>query len=72
MPVTRVEIVDHVEGAFFGEPVGREALIAEALHTSGRATVVSILRTLPDRSYSQVRDLWSDLRDIPIGVDDAS
>jgi hypothetical protein len=67
-PVTRVEIADHLETAFAGGPVGRQDLVATAVATTARTAVVEVLASLPARQYSQLRQLWEDLPEVPIGL----
>ncbi len=67
-PVTRVEIADHLETAFTGGPVGRQGLVAAAAETTARTAVVEVLASLPERHYSQLRQLWEDLPEVPIGL----
>lgn len=67
-PVTRVEIADHLETAFDGGPVCRQELVDAAVASTARTAVVEVLAGLPDRSYSQLRQLWEDLSEVPIGL----
>jgi hypothetical protein len=67
-PVTRVEIADHLETAFDAGPVGREELVAAAVASTARTAVVEVLAGLPERPYSQLRQLWEDLSEVPIGL----
>lgn len=67
-PVTRVEIADHLEAAFDGGPVGRQDLVDAAVTSAARTAVVEVLAGLPERPYSQLRQLWEDLPEVPIGL----
>ncbi|HEY3502688.1 MAG TPA: DUF2795 domain-containing protein [Actinocatenispora sp.] len=65
--VTRTEIADHVETAFTVGAADRDALLATARTAGARAEVLAVLATLPDRHYAELRQLWTDLADVPIG-----
>jgi hypothetical protein len=67
-PVTRVEIADHLETAFDGGPVWPRQLTAAAVAGDARAAVVEVLAGLPERQYGQLRQLWEDLSEVPIGL----
>jgi hypothetical protein len=66
--VTRVEVIDHVAGAFEGHPVVTTAdLLEAALRTSARPAVLGVIESLPDRKYERPQDLWSDLPHLAVG-----
>jgi hypothetical protein len=67
-PVTRIEIADHLETAFDGGPVGPRQLVAVAVAGDARTAVVEVLAGLPERQYGQLRQLWEDLSEVPIGL----
>ncbi|MFI6162939.1 DUF2795 domain-containing protein [Micromonospora haikouensis] len=67
-PVTRVELLDHIEPAFASGPASRDSLLAAAAASHARPDVITLLHRLPDRDYRQVRDLWEDIADVPIGA----
>ncbi|WP_165985214.1 hypothetical protein [Streptomyces sp. YIM 98790] len=64
--VTRMEIADHLAGAFPQDGgLDRDALLAAA--ACARPEVLTILRTLPEqRRYTTLRQLWEDLPHIPV------
>jgi hypothetical protein len=64
--VTRVEVVDVLEGAFTAGAIGRDDLVAVARRNGARPSVVDLLGRLPDRKFVQPRDLWVVLPDVPI------
>ncbi|GAA4199579.1 DUF2795 domain-containing protein [Actinocatenispora rupis] len=66
--VTRIEIADHVESAFAAGPASREALRTAARTADARPALLALLDTLPDRQYAELRQLWTDLPDTPIGL----
>jgi hypothetical protein len=65
-PVTRSEIADHVEEVFEGGAVERDELVAAAIETGARPEAISTLQSLPARRYGALRQLWSDLPDLPV------
>jgi hypothetical protein len=65
--VTRVEVIDHIGGAFAAGPLTRSDLIVEAQRAGARPAVVELLGQLPDHKYTRPNELWNDnLRDVPI------
>lgn len=66
-PVTRMELVDHIESAFGTGPAGRSDLLAAATASHARPEVIEVLHGLPDGPYRTVRDLWAELADMPVG-----
>jgi uncharacterized protein DUF2795 len=66
--VTRIEIADHVESAFAAGPASRDDLIAAARTADARPALLETLSALPDRAYGELRQLWTDLADVPIGL----
>ena len=69
MPVTRVEIVEHIGAAFASAPIGRGELLTLARQGGARPAVLKVLEELPDGPFRKVRDLWPALPDIPIEPD---
>ncbi|GGM47994.1 hypothetical protein GCM10012275_18810 [Longimycelium tulufanense] len=69
-PVTRIEIVDAIGGAFVASPVTAADLVAAADDAHARPEVLQTLRRLPARTYHSLRDLWEYLGDIPVDVED--
>ena len=72
MPVTRVEIADHVRAAFAHGPAPRQALVVAATRSGARPEVLGVLERLPDRRYQELRHLWGDLPDVPVERDETS
>ena len=66
--VTRAELARHIETAFGTGPVTRDALVACAQATQARAELVAVIRTLPDKTYQGIRDLWYELAHVPVGT----
>lgn len=66
--VTRIEIADHVEAAFTAGPATRDDLLAAARTADARPALLAALSTLPDRQYGELRQLWTDLADVPMGL----
>lgn len=69
MPVTRVEIADHVRAAFASGPASRQMLIDAAAGSHARPEVLVVLQRLPANRYQELRHLWGDLPDVPIDHD---
>jgi hypothetical protein len=65
--VTRVEIADHVEDAFTEGPIDQTALLVAAEATGARPELLAVLAALPHRQYGELRQLWTDLPEVPIG-----
>ncbi len=69
MPITRVEIADHVRDVFQRGSVTRTELLAGAADHGARPAVLDTLQRLPDRVYRELRELWPDIPDVPIETD---
>jgi hypothetical protein len=65
--VTRTELAVHVEAAFAAGPATRDQMLACAAGSRARPQIISMIRNMPDRTYSSLRDLWRHLGDLPIG-----
>lgn len=72
MPVTRVEIADHVRAAFAHGPAPKQAVVGAAADSGARPEVLGMLQRLPARSYQELRHLWGDLPDMPVERDETS
>lgn len=68
MSVTRSEILAAVEGSFGEGRVDRSALLATAVARGTRPGVIATLEGLPDREFGDVRELWPELPEIPVGA----
>lgn len=66
LPVTRLELLDHVETAFTAVPATRGDLLQAAVASQARPEVIAVLRRLPDVQFRRAHDLWDELSDIPI------
>lgn len=66
MPVTRVEIVEHIGEVFAGLPIPRDELLALACRRGARPALLRVLEGLPDGSFRNVRELWPALPGVPI------
>ncbi|BCJ38413.1 hypothetical protein Athai_59160 [Actinocatenispora thailandica] len=64
--VTRIEIADHVESAFATGAASRDDLLGAARTAGARPALLAVLGDLPDRPYAELRQLWTDLPEIPI------
>lgn len=70
MAVTKEEIAAHVHRAFVAGVTTKEDLLAVAAVSGARPDVLSLLGRLPDRPYTELRQLWPELPDVPIDIDD--
>lgn len=66
--VTRVEIAEYVEDAFAAGAAGRGELLAAATGRHARPALLDLLGSLPDRQYAELRQLWTELPEVPIGL----
>ena len=67
MSVTRTELASHIDVAFSVGPASRDTLLAYAAGSRARPEVIDVLRTLPDKPYPSLQDLWYHLADVPVG-----
>jgi hypothetical protein len=65
-PMTRMEVAQVVGDTFGTGPVTRERLIETAERAGARPEVVAALRGLPGREFIHLRQLWSDLPEMPV------
>ncbi|SCK25986.1 hypothetical protein YUYDRAFT_02830 [Streptomyces sp. ScaeMP-e48] len=63
--VTRTEIADHLSALFANGAVTKHDLVIGA--ATARPEVREVLRQLPDRRYTELRQIWEDLPRIPVG-----
>jgi hypothetical protein len=66
LPVSRVEIVEHVATTFMGTPVSREQLVESARQAGARPAVLQLLEQLSGGPFREVRELWPAMPDVPI------
>ncbi|MEU2184338.1 hypothetical protein [Streptomyces thermolilacinus] len=64
--VTRTEIADHLAAVFANGAVSRSDLLIAA--AGARPEVREVLEQLPDRRYTELRQVWEDLPAIPVGL----
>lgn len=64
--VTRVEIAGAVGDAFGVRSVTRAELVEQAVAAGARPVVVTMLRSLPERRFNDLRQLWDDLPEMPV------
>ncbi|MGA5442357.1 hypothetical protein ACPCKW_22960 [Streptomyces griseoincarnatus] len=64
--VTRLEIAHHLAGHFANGGVNRSDLLIAAV--DARPEVRAVLEQLPDRRYTDLRQVWEDLPAIPVGL----
>ncbi|MBW0115821.1 DUF2795 domain-containing protein [Pseudonocardia abyssalis] len=68
-PVTRMEILDVVEGVFVGHITTKIDILAAAQDHGARGPVLDTLARLDgDRRFVSPHDLWIDLADVPVDV----
>jgi Protein of unknown function (DUF2795) len=67
-PVTRVEILDVLDGAFAAGAATRGELVEVARAHGARPELLALLEALPDRHYTHQRTLWVDLPHVPVGL----
>ncbi len=65
--VTRIEIVDKIDSVFVGGSADRSEILAAAAAARARPEVIETLRTLPDRRFRKVNELWEELHHVPVG-----
>ncbi|MEX2420084.1 MAG: DUF2795 domain-containing protein [Acidimicrobiia bacterium] len=63
-----MEVAQAVRAAFHGTAPTRSEIVAAARDARARSEVLSILGSLPDQRFREVRDLWIELTEIPVGV----
>ncbi|WP_194904052.1 DUF2795 domain-containing protein [Catenulispora rubra] len=64
MAVTRSEIADHI--ADVPLPADRSDLLAAAVTSGASPELITLLESLPPRTFGTLRDLWPYLRHVPI------
>lgn len=66
--VSRVEMVDVVANAFRVASPTRQEILSAAIEHRARPAVIQHLERLPERRYTDVRDIWTELPDVPVGM----
>ncbi|WP_151484088.1 hypothetical protein [Streptomyces albicerus] len=64
--VTRMEIADHLSALFANGGLSRSDLLIAA--AGARPELREVLAQLPDRRYTELRQVWEDLPAIPVGL----
>jgi hypothetical protein len=64
--VTRREVLDAIYPAFASGGAGKNEILAAAAGAEPRSEITAMLGRLPARRYPSVRDVWSDLPEMPI------
>lgn len=64
--LTRTEVAQAVRDAFGPRPAGRAAILASAERSNAREEVLVVLRRLPAREFTELRQLWSELPQMPV------
>ena len=67
-PTTREDIVEATAAAFTHPPASVVDLLEAAVLAHASPATLDAIKELPDRTYSQVRELWTYLPDIAIGA----
>lgn len=68
MPLTRLQIADHVSAAFHAQKVTKTDLIEAAETNQAPDDVLHALRSLPDGQFSSLRDLWPHLPEVTVAL----
>ncbi|MEU9280378.1 hypothetical protein [Streptomyces sp. NPDC048341] len=63
---TRVEIADQLAGLFANGAVSKHDMLIAA--AGARPEVLEVLSVLPDRRYTELRQVWEDLPRVPVGA----
>jgi len=64
--VTRMGILDLVEDAFGRDGATRSDILQTARDNRADLPTLATLERLQDRRFRSVRDLWTDLPDVPV------
>ncbi|MCC9710657.1 hypothetical protein E4N62_38720 [Streptomyces sp. MNU76] len=64
--VTRIEIADELAGLFTNGAVSKHDMLIAAV--GARPEVREVLSALPDRRYTELRQVWEDLPRVPVGA----
>lgn len=65
--VTRMQLLELVEGAFTRTGATKEDIVATARdHHANPAVLQALDRLDPNRKFATVRDMWADLPDLPV------
>ncbi|OMQ15074.1 hypothetical protein A7K94_0212060 [Modestobacter sp. VKM Ac-2676] len=67
MPLTRTQVLDHIETAFGNGPITSTQLRQAAADHGADTDVLVLLGALPERQFRGPRDLWPYLPDLPVG-----
>jgi hypothetical protein len=64
--VTRMEIAGVVGEVFGVHVVTKSGLVESAVAAGARPVLVAMLGRLPERQFSDLRQLWDDLPEMPV------
>jgi hypothetical protein len=64
--VTRIEIADQLAGLFANGAVSKHDMLIAA--ADARPEILEVLSALPDRRYTELRQVWEDLPRLPVGA----
>jgi hypothetical protein len=64
--ITRREVLDAIYPAFARDGASKDEIVAAAVTAEPRSEIVELLGRLPARRYPSVREVWSDLPEMPI------
>lgn len=67
-PVTRIELLDHIEAAFSAGAASPADLLDAAVGSAARPEVIELLHRLPDTTFRSARDLWYELGEVPMSA----
>jgi hypothetical protein len=65
--ITRMTIGRLLEGAFDRGPASRDEVIEEARANGADREAIAALERLSRPNYRELRDLWRELPDVPVG-----
>lgn len=71
-PVTREEIAETIGACFTKGQARRNDLLLAVHERNARPELVETIERLPDRTFRQMRDLWTALPEVPLRQDHAS
>jgi hypothetical protein len=71
-PVTREEIAETIGTCFTAGQARRTDLLLAVHERNARPELVETIERLPNRTFTQVRDLWTSLPEVPLRQDQAT
>lgn len=64
--VSRTEVAAHIRGAFASGPADTARIREQARATGARTEVLEALEELPSRSFLDLRQVWTELPEMPV------